>query len=222
MIWVRLHKCPSSQRKRQVELYRGFVGLASMTAERLTDVERADMINAVIHLDDKKRTLRPQSFRDKSLMLWEVAEICRKIIEKHKTLTSDTQIREIIDGYIRRRWAIWQLKVGNKNGKVIDEAGVFHLLDKQTKYINIIDHPDKRVIHVFSPSGSSPVHHHPGEAGDRCHSGEDTWCHVHDDQEGRQRAAAVGVLLGLQVLVAGRVRQDPQQLEGEAHQHGGR
>ena len=96
-----------------------------MAAERLEDEEQKNLLVAVRKLVMKDNALRPATFRDRSLMLYELATVDRKLIKMQNAIKSNKDIEKILDEMMTVRWAKWELRRGYKAGKVDIDNGMY-------------------------------------------------------------------------------------------------
>ena len=114
------------QMTRAVNLYRNFVTFASLTADRLNDDELISLRHAVEKLDNKDRVIRAQTLRERPMLYSEFVTFGMYLIERQNFLTKNSQVAEMVDNIILRRWAQWHIKVGRAAGDdyVSAEAGL--------------------------------------------------------------------------------------------------
>jgi hypothetical protein len=101
---------------------------ASIAADKLTDAEQTNLRLAVERLDNKDRIIRAQGLRERPMLYSELATFGRNIIERQNFISKNTQLNELLDNIILRRWAQWHINVGHKAGQdyVSSEAGMIH------------------------------------------------------------------------------------------------
>jgi hypothetical protein len=82
------------------------------------------LLRAVVTLDKRDRALRPQTLRNRSLLLQEVDIVLDKLVRDVDSLNSVDDVVNMLMKIEQDRWIYWQLRRGHEYNNVSTEMSM--------------------------------------------------------------------------------------------------
>ena len=114
--------------KRHQNMWRNVVTLASVVADKFDESGREEVAAAIEAMDNEQRTFRPQTIRERAMLLSEYEQFAKELVDKKEILVKADHLARIMDRMITARWAKWHVTVArmqpDADSLICAEAGM--------------------------------------------------------------------------------------------------